>query len=459
MPNPYASPQVAASLPASERFAQSPRYKWSVVAMLWFICFFNYADRQAIFSVFKVLETEFGFNEEQLGWIGAAFTLVYAFSAPLAGQVVDRFSRKRIILIGLYVWSLVTGFTSICSRMWHFVLVRGAEGLGETFYFPASMSLVSDYHDRRTRSRAMGLHQTSVYAGTIGGGWLAGWMAQRYGWESPFIVLAAAGILLGAVLAWFIREPARDEAERALAGEELPKAVAAPTPWSRIPAELWGAVQDLGSVAVVLSRRPTALCLVAGFFGANFVALVFLVWMPKFLGDKFGMNLALAGFSATFYIQVASMFGATVGGAAADHFRRRSPGGRVFVQTLGLAAGAPFIFLCGWTQSLGLLIVSMTCFGFFKGMYDANIWAGLYDFVPVERRGSAVGLMNMVGWFGGGFGSIVIGRAASHGVTLSAAISSTAVIYLLVALLLALAAWVLAPRDAVHETEVGVAPH
>ena len=82
----------------------------------------------------------------------------------------------------------------------HLVFWRAAEGLGETFYFPASMSLISDYHDRGTRSRAMGLHQTSVYVGTIGGGFFAGLIGQYYGWRLSFIVFGGLGVLLGFVL-------------------------------------------------------------------------------------------------------------------------------------------------------------------------------------------------------------------------------------------------------------------
>ncbi len=454
MPNPYASPSDAPQSVKGKEFVHSPGYKWSVVAMLWFICFFNYADRTAISAILPALKEQYGLTNTEQGHIVSAFMWVYALTAPFAGLVVDRFARKRIILTGLYVWSIVTGFTALCSKVWHFVLVRGAEGLGETFYFPASMSLVSDYHDRRTRSRAMGLHQTSVYAGTIGGGALAGWMAQHYGWRLPFVVFGVAGCVLGLVLAWFIREPARDEAERKLAtdaGTPLPPAVASPSvAWSALPREILLTTVDLGRVAVELSRRPTALCLMAAFIGANCVAMVFLGWMPSFLKEQYQMNLALSGFSATFYIQIASMIGAIVGGTSADALRKRSPGGRIYVQSLGLVCGAPFIFLCGWTQQLAVLIPAMAGFGFFKGIYDANIWAGLYDFVPAERRGSAVGLMNMLGWVGGALGVEMIGRAADRGVTLGSAIASTAGIYLFVAVLLAVTAKTIAPRDAVN---------
>ncbi len=402
----------------------NPRYRWHVVAMLWFICFFNYAHRQAVTAIFPLLKTEFGFNSEQLGLIGAAFTWVYALTAPIAGQVGDRTARKSVILGGLAVWSLITGFTAGCSKLWHFVFVRGAEGLGETFYFPASMALISDYHSRATRSRAMSLHQTSVYAGTIGGSAFAGWMGEQYGWRSPFVVLGILGVVLALVLARFLHEPRRGAME-ASEQEFLPMSVF---------------LKDL-------VRTPTALLLIAAFFGANCVAVIFLVWMPTFLKEKFHLNLAAAGLGATFFLQMASMVGAAGAGFFADRLSEVRQGGRMLTQAVGALGGAPFILMCGFSRDLWTLVAAMTLFGLFKGIYDANIWASLYDVVPAARRSSAVGMMNMIGWLGGGLGAWLVGRAMDRGVTMSAAIASTASIYLGVAVLLLLAGLVFAPRD------------
>ena len=160
------NPNNPVPIPAMKPLAvSSPRstlyYRWLVVGMLWFICFFNYADRQAIFSIFPVLEKQYHFTKSELGAIGAAFTWIYAFAAPVAGHVGDRYPRKWVILAGLTMWSLITGLTAQCTKVWQFMLVRGSEGLGETFYMPASMALISDYHAPATRSRAIGLHQTS----------------------------------------------------------------------------------------------------------------------------------------------------------------------------------------------------------------------------------------------------------------------------------------------------------
>ena len=374
--------------------------------MLWWIAFFNYADRQAIFSVFPLLKKEFGLDPVQLGLLGSSFAWVYGLSAPFAGAIVDRLRRKSVILGGLHAWSLICMATAFSRNFGTLLFFRGAEGLGETFYFPASMSLLSDYHGQPTRSRALGSHQTSVYIGTIAGGFFAGLIGQRYGWRWSFVVFGGLGILLGLALNKWLIEPQRAAIEpRASAGGFL---------------------------------DPTALLLMAAFLCANFVALVLLSWMPSFLHDKFNLGLAASGLTATLFVQLASMAGAPAGGWWADVLRRKMPRGRMLVQAIGLAAGAPFVVLCGWTRSVPLLIIALTAWGFFKGIYDANIFASIFDVIPAEARGRAAGLMNMVGWLGGGIAPVAVGYVAQRS-SLSAAIMLTAGVYLLGALLLAAA--------------------
>ena len=74
----------------------------------------------------------------------------------------------------------------------------------------------------------------------------------------------------------------------------------------------------------------------------------------------------------------------------------------MLVQTAGVLCGAPFVVLCGLTHSVLSLVIALTAWGFFKGLYDANIWASLFDVVPPRARGTACGVMNAAGWLGGG---------------------------------------------------------
>ncbi len=121
--------------------------------MLWFCGFFNYADRMAVNAVFPVLETEFHLTKTQLGLIGSSFMFVYAFSSPLAGFVVDRMSRRWLVSVGLAFWSLICVATGLSRSFGQLLFFRAAEGLGEAFYFPASTTLIADYHPPSSRSR------------------------------------------------------------------------------------------------------------------------------------------------------------------------------------------------------------------------------------------------------------------------------------------------------------------
>jgi MFS family permease len=412
---------------ADEASREDGVYKWLVVAMLWFVCLFNYADRQAIFSVFPLLKTEMGLNDIQLGFVGSSFMWVYAAALPFAGLVGDRVSRKTLILAGLIFWSLITLATALATEYWHLLLCRGLEGFGEAFYFPASMSLISDYHGRGTRSRAMAIHQSSVYAGTIAGGTLAGILAEQFGWRSGFYVFGILGVVLGVVLWGLLKEPRRGQSELAASDRVMHAAIDVRK-------------ADFRRSMVEIFTHPTVWVLIVVFFGANSVAAIFLTWMPSYLHDKFNMRLAMAGFSATAYLQIASVLGVLTGGVLADWLARRYLGGRMLTQALGLFAGVGFLFLTGWTVSVPVLVLAMVGFGYFKGLYDSNIWASLYDVVKPERRATALGVMNSIGWFGGGLGTAAIAAASLH-FGMSACLSATSLVYLALGLLLCLGVW------------------
>lgn len=382
--------------------------------MLWFVCFCNYGDRQAIFSIFPLLRRDLALSDVQLGVVASSFMWMYALAGPLAGWVSDRISPRTVILGALAFWSAMTAATAICHSFAVLVVVRTLGGLGEAFYFPAAMALIAVYHGVRTRSRAMAVHQSSVYAGTIGGGTLSAFIAQDHGWRISFVFFGTAGVLLMLFLLFCLRRPP----SHALASEH-------PTN------------QNFFRGVREIMRSGKVLTLIAVFTGANFVAVVFLTWLPTFLYNKFHLSLANAGFSSTAYLQMASVTGVLLGGVLADRIAAKRRAGRQTIQAAGLLLGVPFIFLTGWTVSMTWLIVGMIGFGFFKGMYDANIWASLYDVIPPERRGVAVGTMNSLGWLGGGFAPILIGAAAQR-FGLSACISATSLIYLCLAFVMML---------------------
>jgi len=411
-----------------------PAYPWVVVGMLWFCGFFNYADRQALSAVVPLLQREFVLTNFQVGAVITAFMVVYAFASPFTGYTVDFLSRRLLIALGLGFWSLICAATALSRSFLHLVLLRGSEGLGESFYFPASMSILADYHGPRTRSRAMSIHQTSVYLGTAGGWSLGGALGERFGWRSPFWTLGLAGFLYAFLLGALLIEPVRDRPktkkksvldEMDLIGEEdVGAAPAAASPF-------WEKVQRI-------ITNPAAAALLLVFVGANFVATTFLAWLPFYVFGKFNLGLFSSSFAAIFW-PLASLPGALLGGVLADRAAQRSKGGRIRVQSAGLLLAVPFVYLTGATTSMTILITALVGSGLCKGIYDANIFAALFDVVSPDDRGTAAGLMNTVGWTGGFMAPLLTG-AASDRFGLGVAITATAAVYLLVGLVAILAA-------------------
>ncbi|MBL9125495.1 MAG: MFS transporter, partial [Planctomycetaceae bacterium] len=240
------------------------------------------------------------------------------------------------------------------------------------------------------------------------------------------------GILLGLVLMWMLREPARNQAERLAASEAGLESAEQHVPW-------------LQFVVSTLSS-PASACLLLAFVGANTVAAILYAWLTTYVMRKFEIGLGYSGVIGTVPIQVGAILGAIAGGVLADRFRQRWLGGRAGVQALGILGGIPMLLLCTLPGSLPLVVVGLSLLGVCKGMYDSNIWPAIYEVVPAARRSSAVGLANLVGWSGGGVGAWLLGRAVDKGTPMSEALAYTAVIYAVVALLLIASALLFTPR-------------
>lgn len=397
-------------------------YPWTLVGLLWFCGFFNYADRQAVSAVFPLLEREFDLSKAQQGMIASSFMVVYAVSGPLAGFVVDRASRRLLIAGGLGFWSLIAAGTGLARSFGGLLAFRAAEGLGESCYFPASMSILSDYHPPRTRSRAMSLHQTSVYIGIAGGGTLAGYLAERGGWRTPFFALGIVGFVYALALTRLIVEPARGASEGKVIEPDLP----APP------------VRFVDTLRAIV-ETPAAVALMLAFAGANFVTMALVTWLPSFIHERFAMGLMKDNATATLFMQGGSLVGVLIGGALADWAVRRHRGGRMVVQGVGLIVGAPCVLLVGRAGALGPLVVGLVAIGLAKGVYEASIFASVYDVIAPRFRGTAAGMMNTIGWAGASLAPVIVGRLGDRR-GLGAAIGSTAAVYLVAGLVALIAA-------------------
>ncbi|MCU0226100.1 MAG: MFS transporter [Bryobacterales bacterium] len=414
--------------------ADSGNYKWLVLILFWLIYFLNHADRMVLPSVFPLIKAELGLSDTQLGILGSGFFWVYALLVPLAGGLGDVVRRKNLVILALLLWSSATFASGMVGGFLLLFVFRALTGTGEAFYYPAANSMISDFHGQKTRSLAMGIHQTSVYFGTILSAALAGYIGEVYGWRWAFVAFGALGIAV-ALVAWkCLREPVRGQSDR----EELAAVV------ETDPADAnHSTMQRIRDTF----RAPTAVMLMLAFLLMIVNNTAYLTWTPSLLHHRFGLSLTSAGFHATFWHHVGAMLGVLIGGRLADRWALRNRMGRPLIQVAGLIVGAPFIFLIGWSDSSTVVFASLGAYGICRGFYDSNLFASLYEVVRPESRATATGFMIAVAFLFGGSAPAIIGWLSTQ-LSLGMALASTSGCYLLGGILIALACLIWFRRDA-----------
>jgi MFS family permease len=390
------------------------RYAWILVGLLWVVAVLNYLDRQVVFTLFPLLQKDLHVSNVQLGLLGTVFLWVYGVLSPFGGYLADRYSRTRVIVFSLMAWSVVTYLTGHARGISELLFTRGLMGISEAFYLPAALAMIADHHRGGTRSLATGIHQSGLYVGITLGGVGGGWIGQHYGWRAVFGYLGAVGVAYCLVLLFALRQGKAAEAKEQEAPAERP---------AFLPAirELWrvGAYRRLILVQVM----------------AALAYWTVYTWLPVFLYERFRMSIVDAGFSATFYIQAASVAGILAGGALADRWSRTNARGRLLTQAIGFAAAGPALFLVGTTRSFALLVAGLILFGLGRGFFDCNTMPVLCQVARPHLWATGYGVFNFVSCISGGAMSAAAGSAKDL-FGLGAAIQASALMLALAALLL-----------------------
>ncbi len=392
-----------------------------LVAFMWVAYFLNYCDRQAISAMYPVLQSDLQLTDTQLGLLGSIFLWVYGFGCPLAGQLADKFSKRLLVVLSLVIWSLVTGFTGLATSAVVLLALRAAMGISESLYMPAAISLTANAHAPERRSRAVAALTTAQVAGTVGGAWFGGWMAHHGQWRQAFFYLGAVGVLYAIPYYWFLRRVNEEQAV------ETKRATA-------------------GLAVAELFKVPTyiVLCIVFPLF--LFGLWMLYAWLPNFLFEKFSLSLKDAGFTASIYLQTATLVGLLGGGVIADRLFLRTRAARLWLLTTTLVCCAPCLFFIGNSATLPATCVAAAGFGLFSGFLMGNIFPAAFEVVPADTRASAVGFLNFFGAIVSGFAPLV-GGMWKHSVGIEKLLSYTSLTYLVAAVLLLYTIRYLFPRD------------
>ncbi len=362
---------------------------WLIVFLLWPVALLNYLDRQMMAAMKTSIMQDIPSIAVDSNWglLLGYFKWVYAGLSPFGGMIADRFSRRWIIALSLFVWSAVTWLTGHCSTFNEMLVARALMGISEACYIPAALALITDFHSIKTRSRAVGIHQTAIYAGLILGGF-SGYAADspNIGWRMAYSAAGIVGMVYALPLLLLLRDAPHGNQEQ---------------PFVKQPVR--------NTLAELLSN-PSFIILVAYFTVPAIAGWIVKDWMPVILKDRFSLSQGIAGMSAATYVNATAFAGAFLGGWLADIFMRRTVRGRIYVSAAGLLILVPALFGVGRAPTLVVAILFLALFGIGWGFFDCNNMPILSQIARPETRATGYGIMNLVSISIGGVADVVYGK-------------------------------------------------
>ena len=368
-------------------------YKWVMLALLACAFFFHQADR-VLFGLLTIpIQDELHLTDVQIGIVNTSLFCTLAVTTPLAGFLGDRFSRKWIITASLLFWSLMTACTGLVGGLCGLVFFRSiATGGGESFYVPSAFALIAAHH-KETRSVALSIHQSALYCGLMFSGALVAWALHLFGgWRPVFFTFGGLGFLLGVAFVWALRDGKNAQLK--------------PLPQFHN--------STISQSLQAYFCNPSALLATGGFVATVFANNAYLSWAPKFVARKFCLSVGAAGNGTMLYHHLAAFSAIMLGAIVTDALMKCHPRFRLGLQAIALILGAPMLVLIGFSSALVGVWAAVAAYGVFRGLFEVNAHASLFDVVPPEHRSAAEGFMTMIAFLIGSLSPLMIGMLSDR---------------------------------------------
>lgn len=374
-------------------------YPWIVVGLLWGVALLNYMDRQMLSTMKDAMQVDIVELQSatNFGYLMAIFLWIYALMSPVSGVIADRMSRKWLIVGSLFVWSSVTYLMGIAETFNQIVFLRALMGVSEALYIPAGLSLIADYHTRKSRSLAVGIHMTGLYTGQAIGGFGAT-VADAFSWHTTFHWFGIIGIAYAVILMLFLHDKKT---------EILPTEKLQANPQKEKESVFTSLKSLLTNVAFWVILLYFAAPSLPGWATKN--------WLPTLFAENLDLPMSQAGPISTITIAVSSFIGVLIGGPLSDKWVQKNLRGRVYTGAIGLGLTIPSLLLLGFGHNLVAVVGAGLLFGIGYGIFDTNNMPILCQFVSHKQRATAYGVMNMIGVSAGAFITHLLGRWGDSG--------------------------------------------
>jgi MFS family permease len=381
------------TIPPTPLSKPSLRYPWYVVGVLTLVYTFSFIDRQIFSLIVAPLRRDLHISDTQVSLlIGFSFAVFYTFFGILLGRLTDLHSRRAIIAIGLFLWSLLTIGCGLARTFPQMLLLRMGVGVGEAALSPAAYSLITDYFPPRRLATAISVYSMGIYVGS-GMSFLLGGLVVRFAstqaiwnvplfgairpWQLIFLTVGLPGIALVPLLLT-VREPAPHRARRS-----------ATVPMPRV-------------FTYILENRRTFLLHNIGFGLLSLSAYAGAAWVPEFYRRHFHWPVSTIGIMYGAIVAVFGSLGITGGGRVADYLRARGrANATLLVGTCVAVAAVPVNCLLYLAPSATWATVWLMAGAMLAAAPFGVAPAAIQQMMPVSMRGQASAIylfvLNLVG--------------------------------------------------------------
>src|SRR5918911_1358111 len=237
----------------------------------------NSMDRQVFPVLLPAVSKELGITLSPSGLLTTIFTLGIAIAGFPAGHMVDRYSRKFMVMIGIAIYSIFTILTALALGFWDMLFYRATTGIGEGMQQAAMFAAVGAYF-YRNRAMAIGALNFAFGAGSFIGPFVGGLVLQSTGsWKLPLYIYGVLGLVFIPVVALAVSKKFTEKVELGTSGsaeEEID---------ARMPERFF-------------NRNIVLTVIIAA--GVGLVMFGYLSLYPTYLESELGFDPSMAGGAA-----------------------------------------------------------------------------------------------------------------------------------------------------------------
>ena len=360
-------------------------YPRLLLAVLTGLNILNYIDRNVLFAVQSDVKKEFLVSDYQIGLLTGAFFFTYMFAAPLVGWMGDRFPRKNIVVVGIFIWSGFTFLTWFVHNYDQLLFRHAIVGIGEASYATIAPTLIADSFPPLKRGRMLSIFFLGLPVGSAAGYFVGGYLAHYFGgWRAPFMVAGIPGFIL-AFLLWMLPEPPRGQHEE------------------HAPVEVWTLLRGL-------VRNGAFVTATLGMAMYTFAVGGMQVWIPTFLQRLRGLDVKTANIDFS-YIVIINGIGATLlGGWIGDRLLKRYFGAYYTFSGVAMLIAVPFMVAAIYTRGR-LMFPAIFAAVFFILIGTGPTNAALVNSVSASIRSTALAVnVFVIHLLGDAFSPTLIGK-------------------------------------------------